>query len=173
MASCVRCADGVTARTIDRSAARAADLQGRRTLPTTTPSGQAKVLSPPNPSARWSIRLCAHQPRSACRCTRSDTQARATVPTPTRTEPRRGGDTDVHEAECGPVRSTYEFIKANRNHYSASVSSSSSGRHSELSQVPAVGETQRTLFGSACAIACPPAKANGVWPSNAWLRDAL
>src|SRR6266851_10174891 len=35
-------------------------------------------------------------------------------------------------------------------------------------------ETQRTLFSSARATGCPPAKANGVWPSNdAWLRTAL
>ena len=35
-------------------------------------------------------------------------------------------------------------------------------------------ETQRTLFSSARATVCPPAKVNGVWPSNdAWLRAAL
>ena len=35
-------------------------------------------------------------------------------------------------------------------------------------------ETQRTLFNSARATVCPPAKVNGVWPSNdAWLRAAL
>jgi hypothetical protein len=35
-------------------------------------------------------------------------------------------------------------------------------------------ETQRTWLSSARATVCPPAKANGVWPSNdAWLRAAL
>jgi hypothetical protein len=34
-------------------------------------------------------------------------------------------------------------------------------------------ETQRTLFTSPRAILCPPAKANGVWPCNAWLHTAL
>ena len=35
-------------------------------------------------------------------------------------------------------------------------------------------ETQRTWFRSAGATVCPPAKVNGVWPSNdAWLRAAL
>jgi hypothetical protein len=35
-------------------------------------------------------------------------------------------------------------------------------------------ETQRTLFSSARATVCPPAKANGGRPSNdAWLRAAL
>ena len=35
-------------------------------------------------------------------------------------------------------------------------------------------ETQRTLFRSAGATTCAPAKVNGVWPSNAaWLRAAL
>jgi len=35
-------------------------------------------------------------------------------------------------------------------------------------------ETQRTLFSSAQATLCPPAKVSGVWPSNdAWLRAAL
>ena len=35
-------------------------------------------------------------------------------------------------------------------------------------------ETQRTLFSSARATMCPPAKVNGVWPFNdAWLRTSL
>ena len=35
-------------------------------------------------------------------------------------------------------------------------------------------ETQHTLFSSARATVCPPAKVNGVWPSNdAWLRAVL
>ena len=35
-------------------------------------------------------------------------------------------------------------------------------------------ETHRTLFSSARATVCPPAKVNGVWPSNdVWLRVAL
>ena len=35
-------------------------------------------------------------------------------------------------------------------------------------------ETQRTLFSSARATVCSPAKVNGVWPSSdAWLRAAL
>ena len=35
-------------------------------------------------------------------------------------------------------------------------------------------ETERTLFSSARATMCPPAKVNGVWPFNdAWLRTSL
>ena len=53
-----------------------------------------------------------------------------------------------------------------------SVSNSLSGRHWELDQVPAMGDPAYIV--QLGATVCPPAKANGVWPSNdAWLRAAL
>ena len=54
-----------------------------------------------------------------------------------------------------------------------SVSNSLSGRDWELDKVPAVGDpTHIVQIGRATV--CPPAKVNGVWPSNdAWPRAAL